>query len=174
MIHDPTHRSPANAPTLNWSKTRLLAVHLARSLGVQPIPAEDIAQDAILRLLCSGELVEHPAAWLRKVVFRLVVAEGSRSQREGIDPWMSDVELLGNPTALGGEWSDVESAIDLRRAIEHLPPRQAAAMRLQVQGAESPEIAKALGISLQSARKLRERARSSLTHGTLGSWRLPR
>jgi RNA polymerase sigma factor (sigma-70 family) len=154
---------------------RLAALYLARAFGAPNGKAEDIAQEAMVRLLKRVGVVEHPDAWLRTVVYRLVLAEGSRSSQESVDlrALYAEVELR-RPADATTAWQSIDMAIDLRRAIARLPPRQARALRLQMEEADPSSSANELSASADSVRKIRQRARWLLSRGPLESWRAPR
>ena len=84
--------------------------------------AEEVTQDAFLRLYerWDGAVsIEHPAAWVRRVVIRDAIR---RAKRERVVPVVASVDS----ETVGDRLPDVA----LLRAVGTLPPRQRAAVAL--------------------------------------------
>jgi RNA polymerase sigma factor (sigma-70 family) len=169
-------RDGTASAVVDWGELRHRAFCLARGYGAQSASADDIAQEAILRLLRRGARVAQPRAWLRTVVYRLVLAAGSQCARDAVlPPELRDVpDALPSLAAPGSNWSAIEAIIDLRRALAHLPPRQARVLELQARGTPSCGIAHEMRTNVVNVRKLRERARSALLARSLSELGTPR
>jgi RNA polymerase sigma-70 factor (ECF subfamily) len=147
----------SNLATMHWR--RLLA--LARSI-VADLEAEDVVQDALLKAWRKLRSLRDPEAfnaWLTRIVANAAVARARRRRlTEPID---------GAAVAAGGEAIDV--AIDVRRLLARLAPKQRAVLHLTtIEGFTDSEIAAALGISSSSVRVHRLRARRRLAKLTGG------
>jgi RNA polymerase sigma-70 factor (ECF subfamily) len=129
--------------------------------------AEDVAQEALLRLARAREPVEEPAAWITTVATRLSidVLRLARVRRETyVGPWLPE-PLVEDATA--GPAARAELADSLSQAflvvLERLTPLERAAFLLrEVFDYEYAEIAAALDRSEASCRQLVARARKHL------------
>jgi DNA-directed RNA polymerase specialized sigma24 family protein len=104
------------------------------------------------------------------------LAAGSQCARDAVlPPELRDVpDALPSLAAPGSNWSAIEAIIDLRRALAHLPPRQARVLELQARGTPSCGIAHEMRTNVVNVRKLRERARSALLARSLSELGTPR
>lgn len=113
-------------------------------------------QDAFERAMREARFfdeVREPAAWLRTVATRLAI---SRARRRAV--WGRILPRLREP-----EVSYDPAILDLRRALEALPPQQRAAVVLRYYvGADYEEIADAVGLAPSSVGPLLSRIRSKL------------
>lgn len=129
--------------------------------------AEDITQEALLRLTRQDEPVHEPAAWMTTVVTRLSinVLRSARAHREAyVGPWLPE-PLVEDPAP--GPASRAELADSLSLAVlvllEQLTPTERAAYLLrEVFGYEYAEIAGIIERSEVNARQLVTRARRHL------------
>jgi RNA polymerase sigma-70 factor, ECF subfamily len=129
--------------------------------------AEEVVQEALLRLTSQEEEIEEPAAWMTTVVTRLSinVLRSARVRRESyVGPWLP--EPLLEDTAVGPD-SRAELADSLSLALlvlmERLTPTERAAYLLrEVFGYQHAEIAAIIEQSEVSSRQLATRARKHL------------
>jgi len=129
--------------------------------------AEDIAQEALLRLTRQEEEIDEPAAWITRVATRLSinVLRSARVRRESyVGPWLPE-PLIEDPAP--GPASRAELADSLSLALlallERLTPVERAAYLLrEVFGYEYAEIAGVIDRSEVNSRQLVTRARKHL------------
>jgi len=97
--------------------------------------AEDVAQEAVLRLLQHWPDVARPHAWLRVVIRRLAIASLSDERQQ--------VSLEAAPPlcAHSDLWTR-ERRLDLSRALGELTCRQRSLVRMRLMGMRHREIAK--------------------------------
>ncbi|OZB18232.1 MAG: RNA polymerase sigma factor SigJ [Hyphomonas sp. 34-62-18] len=126
--------------------------------------AEDVVQDAWLRMQRSDDLIEVPAAWLTRVTTRLCLdrLRSARAQRETyIGPWLPEPIIEEEP----GIDTD-ELTFALMMALERLSPLERAAFLLHdVFGVTLAEIAETLGRDAAAVRQLAARARKHVEAG---------
>lgn len=128
--------------------------------------AEDIVQEAYLRYRAAGD-VEHPKAYLSKVVTRLCIdhLRSARVRRESyVGPWLPE-PLLTDPAP--GAAEQVERAESLSLAflvmLETLSPVERAVFLLrEVFGYGYDEIAEAVGKSTENCRQIAHRAKQHI------------
>jgi RNA polymerase sigma-70 factor (ECF subfamily) len=129
--------------------------------------AEDIAQEALLKLTRQEVAIEEPAAWITTVVTRLSinVLKSARARREAyVGPWLPE-PLLEDPAP--GPATRVELADSLSLALlvllEQLTPVERAAYLLrEIFGYEYAEIAEIIEQTEVNSRQLVTRARKRL------------
>jgi RNA polymerase sigma factor (sigma-70 family) len=126
--------------------------------------AEDVVQDAWLRMQRSDDVIEVPAAWLTRVTTRLCLdrLRSARAQRETyIGPWLPEPIIEEEP----GIDTD-ELTFALMMALERLSPLERAAFLLHdVFGVTLAEIAETLGRDAAAVRQLAARARKHVEAG---------
>lgn len=126
--------------------------------------AEDVVQDAWLRMQRSDDLIEVPAAWLTRVTTRLCLdrLRSARAQRETyIGPWLPEPIIEEEP---GIDTDELTFALML--ALERLSPLERAAFLLHdVFGVTLAEIAETLGRDAAAVRQLAARARKHVEAG---------
>jgi len=126
--------------------------------------AEDVVQEALLRLARAPEAPDEPAAWITTVATRLSIdhLRLARVRRETyVGPWLPD-PLVAD--AAPGPGARVELAESLSQAflvvLEHLTPLERAAFLLrEVFDYDYAAVAEILGRSEASCRQLVARAR---------------
>ena len=126
--------------------------------------AEDVVQEALLRLARAPEEPDEPAAWITTVATRLAIdhLRLARVRRETyVGPWLPD-PLVAD--AAPGPGARVELAESLSQAflvvLEHLTPLERAAFLLrEVFDYDYAAVAEILGRSEASCRQLVTRAR---------------
>jgi RNA polymerase sigma-70 factor, ECF subfamily len=129
--------------------------------------AEDVAQEALLRLTRQEDPIEEPAAWMTTVATRLSinVLKSARARRESyVGPWLPE-PLLEDPAP--GPASRAELADSLSLALlallERLSPVERAAFLLrEVFAYEYAEIADIIERTEANSRQLVTRARKHL------------
>jgi len=132
------------------------AIRLVR----QKSTAEEVVQDTFLdfyKALRAGSEVQYPKAWTMCVVRRKIFER--RQEPFGID---QEYETLDGTVDVTGDWSgEVDLAIDCERLRQHLHTlsvREEEVLMLRLQSMKYREIAKALGISINSVNTLLARA----------------
>ena len=135
----------------------------ARALTRDDAAAEEVAQEAFVRLLCemrAGRTPDNVGGWLHRVAENLVV---SRARRARVAERRRE--------QLRGEWrvESVEASVlgrervtELRRALDVLPADQRSILLLAARGLPGPEIAATLGVSQVASRTRLHRARAHL------------
>jgi RNA polymerase sigma-70 factor (ECF subfamily) len=135
-----------------------LRAYVAHVLG-DASQADDIAQDAYLRLLRSGPATEDPSqlrAFLFRVASNLII---DHWRHRGRERRLRD-ERAAPPHVPA---PDLPLRLDFARVFERLNPQQRQMMWLAyVEGADHREIAAALGLRERSVRVLLYRARHKL------------
>jgi len=135
-------------------------------------PAEDIVQEAFLRLLSTVDRIDagfNVAAWLNRVVHNLCIDEVRRSRRQAPIASEEAVELValrvpdpdrrGQPEA-AHEMTELRELVGTAMAC--LPPRQHAAFVLhELRGLSCHRVAESLGLTEAAAETLLFRARRS-------------
>jgi RNA polymerase sigma-70 factor (ECF subfamily) len=135
-----------------------LRAYVVRVIG-NATPADDIVQDAYLRLLRAPPPIDDPEQ-LRAYVFRIASNlihdywRRQRRERDSFDRRASEPDTVS---------PDIALRLDMTRLFEQLRPQQRQLMWLAyVEGAEHREIAAALGLGERSVRVLLHRARRKL------------
>jgi RNA polymerase sigma-70 factor (ECF subfamily) len=137
---------------------------VARRMLRDDAEAEDVAQEALLRLWRSAEAIEVGAhglrPWLRRVVSNLCV-DRMRSGRR-----LSVVEEVPEQTEPATQLAQVEANEVSKRvdaALKELPDRQRMALTLfHYEGLSQIEVGRIMGISDEAVESLLARARRSL------------
>lgn len=156
----PAHEPDAQVFEAQRPRLLRLAYRMLGSLA----EAEDVVQDAWLRMQRSDDLIEVPAAWLTRVTTRLCLdrLRSARAQRETyIGPWLPEPIIEEEP----GIDTD-ELTFALMMALERLSPLERAAFLLHdVFGVTLAEIAETLGRDAAAVRQLAARARKHVEAG---------
>ena len=128
-----------------------------RTLGCRHSLAEDIAQEAFLRLHCAlrdGLKVKHVRGWVFRVARNLAVD----SQRDQQRHWQTHPQEEQLDEAHSDSAADPEQQILARERmrlvdeeVQRLPSLQRECVRLKVQGLRYHEIARELDISVSAA-----------------------
>jgi RNA polymerase sigma-70 factor, ECF subfamily len=148
------------------------AVAIARGMLGDAAEAEDVAQEAFLRLWRNaGQLEMGPGGvrpWLRRVVSNLCIDR----MRAGRNTTVTD-ELPEQPVRASQLESLEARDLQLRvqTALAALPERQRAALVLfHFEGLSQIEVGEALGVSDEAVESLLSRARRSLKSGLKDDW----
>jgi RNA polymerase sigma-70 factor, ECF subfamily len=129
--------------------------------------AEDIAQEALLRLTRQEDPIEEPAAWMTTVVTRLSinVLRSARARRESyVGPWLPE-PLLEDPGPDPASRAELADSLSLALLVllERLTPVERAAYLLrEVFGYGYAEIADIIEQTEVNSRQLVTRARKHL------------
>jgi len=129
----------------------------ARRLSRQPVDAEDMAQETVLRLLqrMRRSPVHQPEHYAMTVLHNVARARWRMPD---------DTVVLEDDSARTAPVADARLALDtLHRAIAALPPAQAQVMALLLEGEQSPRaIAARLGVPTGTVMSRLARARAQL------------
>jgi RNA polymerase sigma-70 factor (ECF subfamily) len=129
--------------------------------------AEDVAQEALLRLTRQAEPIEEPAAWMTTVVTRLSInaLKSARVRRESyVGPWLPE-PLVEDPAASPASRAELADSLSLALLVlfERLTPVERAAYLLrEVFGYEYAQIAGIIERTEVNSRQLVTRARKHL------------
>lgn len=139
----------------NFVSLRKLAFALVGEAGA----AEDIAQDAFVRLYASWrrlDRIDHAPSFLRRIVVNECRSRARRAAvRERLDP------LLRPPTSV--EQPDVAGHLDVWSALSSLPPRQRMCVVLRyLEDLSDSDIADLLGCSVGTVKSQLHKARHKL------------
>jgi RNA polymerase sigma-70 factor (ECF subfamily) len=129
--------------------------------------AEDVVQEALLRLARQESTINEPAAWMTTVVTRLSinVLNSARVRRQSyVGPWLPEplVEDPGPGPALRAELADSLSLAVLVLLERLTPVERAAYLLREVFGYEYAEIADVIERSEVNSRQIVRRARKHL------------
>jgi RNA polymerase sigma-70 factor (ECF subfamily) len=148
-----------------WAHHADLVMYARRVLGDRSDNAEDIVQEAYLRLLGLAASDEAPTGarpWLFRVVRNLAIDE-RRSAARRADP-VAEPDILGT-ASLDNTESLVEHREELAEALREmasLPPRERRAMEMDQAGLEASAIATELGTTPNAVHQALFRARKRL------------
>ena len=129
--------------------------------------AEDVAQEALLRLTRQEHQIDEPAAWMTTVVTRLSinVLRSARVRRESyVGPWLPE-PLLEDPSPGPAARAELADSLSLALLVllERLSPVERAAYLLrEVFGYEYAQIADVIERTEANARQLVTRAKKHL------------
>jgi RNA polymerase sigma-70 factor (ECF subfamily) len=162
-----------DGPTIDTDQLSALRRHgfgvAYRMLG-SVSEAEDIAQEALLRLTRQHDLIDEPAAWITTVATRLSinVLKSARARRESyVGPWLPE-PLVEDPAPGPASRAELADSLSLALLVlfERLSPVERAAYLLrEVFGYEYMEIAEIIERTEVNSRQLVTRARKHLEAG---------
>jgi RNA polymerase sigma-70 factor, ECF subfamily len=152
-------------PRLTW------ALRLARKLTTSVSDAEDLLQEACLRVI--EQLDRFPAGgrfdpWFARMIYNLAFNRQKAARVRAVEPLHEELVGTGDDPlqlAIAGE-----TRAQLNHAVEQLPPRQKViVMMFEIEGYPTNDIAAELGISTETVRWHLHAARKTLRaalHGT--------
>lgn len=125
---------------------------------------DDVAQEVFLRMLRydRSELVQHPEAYLYKMAANVAAEWSMRSSRRQphAAQWLEGLEAESTPET---EFQRESEELDLRRALEKLPPRAREVLRLHfAEGLAHEAIAVRLGLTRRVVKREMIRAYAAL------------
>jgi len=147
------------------------ALRLAQRLMANRAEAEDITQEAMLRLWQIApdwreDMGAQPSTWLHRVVANLATDRLRRKPQVALD----DVDEPPDPAPAPLEamiTADRMQALDA--ALATLPERQRAAVVLRhIEGMTNPDIAARLGVGVEAVESLTARGKRALTAALAG------
>jgi RNA polymerase sigma-70 factor (ECF subfamily) len=135
--------------------------------------AEDIAQEALLRLWRAGETLElgpHGLRpWLRRVASNLCLDRIRASRRTVV---MDELPEVAEPATQAASLEEKDLAKRVAAAIAVLPERQRQALTLfHHEGLSQAEVGEVLGISDEAVESLLSRARRALRASLANEWK---
>lgn len=163
--------APPGAPADDQTLAELLEAvrprlkRLLRSYDIPPEDAEDIVQEGILEALRKWDTIRQKDAWLLGAV-RFKCSNYWKKRRgervEGFD--LDELEELSEPQAPDQEQKEI--SMDLRSLTRGVDGRHRAALWLRFgMGLSAEEVARRLGYSSTSIRKLTGRCLARLQRG---------
>jgi RNA polymerase sigma factor (sigma-70 family) len=171
------HRSEIalGGATQSWAHHSDLVMYARHVLGDRSDAAEDVVQEAYLRLLGLAVSDEAPTSarpWLFRVVRNLAIDE-RRSAARRADP-VADAAILGtaaldDTAALVEHREEIAGAL---RDIAALPPRERKALEMDQAGIGAQAIATELGTTPNAVHQALFRARKRLRNGRAVAWGL--
>ena len=166
----PTHRSDAQDPQA-WVHHDDLTAYARRLLGTDPAGAEDVVQEAYLRLAeceAEGRAPTEPRPWLFRVVRNLALDERRRRQR-AVPTAVPHDQLPGSPPP-AEIVAQRKRAEDALREVASLPPRERRAVLMDQAGAAPRRIARELKTTPNSVHQALFRARRRLRAAPAAAW----
>ncbi len=158
----------------------LVATHLAAAVGTarrmlgDAAEAEDVAQEAMLRLWRNAATLElGPGGvrpWLRRVVSNLSIDRIRSSRRVSVVAEVPEQPVAADQ-ATGLEAADLSRRV--QAALAALPERQRQALLLfHFEGMSQIEVGQSLGVSDEAVESLLARARRTLKSALKDEWQL--
>lgn len=146
---------------------------IARGMLRDPAEAQDIAQEAFLRLWRhAGELELGSGGvkpWLRRVVSNMCIDRMRASRNTTL---VDEVPETAEPASQGTALEEQDMAKRVRTALDALPERQRQALTLfHFEGLSQLEVCDVLGISEDAVESLLARARRTLKTALKDEWR---
>ncbi len=151
--------------------TVMLAI--ARRMLRDDAEAEDVAQEAMLRLWRSSDRLElgefGARPWLRRVVSNLCIDRVRAGRNVSV---VEEIPEQAQPADQVYAMEQQETASRVDAALKQLPERQRLALVLfHYEGSSQVEIGKIMGISDEAVESLLSRARRSLKVSLATEWR---
>ena len=148
-------------------------LRIARRMLNEDAEAEDVAQEAMLRLWRTASMLEVGASgvrpWLRRVVSNLCIDRIRAGQRTKVTDAVPEQEVLPSQLQALCEAS-LSAGVDA--ALNALPERQRLALTLfHYEGLSQVEVGEVMGISEEAVESLLARARRALKVSLQERWR---
>ncbi len=152
-------------------------VAFSRRAGADATSAEDLAQEAFLRVARAKERYEPTAkfsTWLHRILFRIALNDGTRNRWRRAVAFKAQREIdegapgLPEPTALADAAPPVALSLaelreQVRAAVAELPEPQRTALLLhRFESCSYEEVGTTLGLSLPAVKSLLFRARENV------------
>lgn len=146
---------------------------LARRMLRNEAEAEDVAQEALLKLWRSRDALEVGLyglkPWLRRVVSNLCIDKMRSSQRLIVT---DDVPEQAEPAEQLAQLEAQDASKRVEGAIKALPDRQRTALTLfHYEGLSQIEVGRLMGVSDEAVESLLARARRTLKEALRNEWR---
>ena len=157
-----------------WAHRGDLVLYARRLLGAQRELAEDVVQEAFLRLherAAAGTLVREPRPWLFRVTRNLALDERRRTRRG--DEVRTTLEVVA--TEPKGPLEVVQGREEARQALRglgSLPPRERRTLILDQAGLAPPAIARRMQTTTNAVHQSLFRARRRLRDARAAAWGL--
>ncbi|WP_244421710.1 MULTISPECIES: sigma-70 family RNA polymerase sigma factor [Azorhizobium] len=139
------------------------AVALARRYLSSDADAEDVAQEALLRVWRAAPSWQPTArftTWFYRIVVNLCLNQKRRAEPAPLDDVPEPVDPTPDAEA---RWEEAQERDRIADAVSHLPDRQRAALLLTYwEGLSNSAVADALGTTVGSVETLLVRARKAL------------
>jgi RNA polymerase sigma-70 factor (ECF subfamily) len=167
----PDREAPIDAA---WAHRDDLLLYARRLLGAQGELAEDVVQEAFLRLherLASGELVREARPWLFRVTRNLALDERRRSRR-GDDARASLEVVAAQPRGPLELLQGREEARQALEGLESLPPREQRTVILDQAGLAPVAIARRMQTTTNAVHQSLFRARRRMRDARAAAWGL--
>ncbi len=165
---------PSPAIDAAWMHRDDLIAYARRLLGAQGEVAEDVVQEAFLRLherVASGQGVREARPWLFRVTRNLALDERRRSRRGEAARTSLEVVAPRPP----GPHEVLQGREDARRALEGLdalPPRERRTVILDQAGLAPPAIARRMQTTTNAVHQSLFRARRRMRDARAAAWAL--
>jgi RNA polymerase sigma-70 factor, ECF subfamily len=134
------------------------------SFGLDPGQAQDLAQEAFLRLykaLREGQQIRNERAWIFRVAHNLGI--DARAAQRRVQPFQDgDATPAVAPDNPERKLLDAERRLRVDRAIADLSPQQRQCLLLRAEGLRYREIAETIGVSVSSVAEFLRRAVAKL------------
>jgi RNA polymerase sigma-70 factor, ECF subfamily len=148
-------------------------LRIARRMLNEEAEAEDIAQEAMLRLWRTAATLEVGASgvrpWLRRVVSNLCIDRIRAGQRTEVTEAVPEQEV---PPSQLQALCDVDLSSGVDAALNALPERQRLALTLfHYEGLSQLEVSEVMGVSEEAVESLLARARRALKVSLQEHWR---
>ena len=146
-----------------WTAHRAPLVRRLTALTRDPEVAQDLAQEAFLRLtreVEAGRVPDDPAAWLHRVAANLAASRGRHLTV--VDRRVGELARPDSPPTPEALAVQAETSAALRSALDELSSTDRDALLLAAHGYRGHEIAASLGRSPGATRTLLCRARTKI------------